>query len=117
MAQPETPPVTGPPPPLPSQGEDLPAKRWGEAGSLKPSKPEQPFFYGGQAVIEGVTMRGKQHYPVAVRLPTTKENLVDKGELKASIHANPLWNLPLVRRPPPIREQLHLGLNALISAS
>jgi uncharacterized protein YqhQ len=33
-------------------------------------KKEQ-FFYGGQAVIEGVMMRGRQHYAVAVRLPTT----------------------------------------------
>src|SRR5258708_3270941 len=114
MAQPETPPVTGPPPPLPSQAETLPAKRWGEAGSLKPSKPEQPFFYGGQAVIEGVMMRGKHHYAVAVRLPTTKEIVVDKGELKASIYVNPLWKLPFVRGLALIGEQLHLGMKSLI---
>src|SRR5258708_8643570 len=114
MAQPETPPVTGPPPPLPSQGEDLPAKRGGEAGSLKPSNPEQPFFYGGQAVIEGVMMRGKHHYAVAVRLPTTKEIVVDKGELKASIYVNPVWKLPFVRGLALIGEQLHLGMKSLI---
>ena len=49
------------------------------------AKAEQPFFYGGQAVIEGVMMRGKRYYAVAVRLPTTKEIMVDRGELKAPI--------------------------------
>src|SRR5260370_23270047 len=94
MAHPETPPVTGPPPPLPSQGEDLPAKRGGEAGSPKPSKPEQPFFYGGPAGIGGVMMRGKRHYAVAGRLPTPKEIVGDKGELEASRYVNPVWELP-----------------------
>src|SRR5260370_35041000 len=98
MAQPETPPVTGPPPPLPSQGEDLPAKRGGEAGSPKPSNPEQPFFYGGQAGIEGVMIRGKRHYAVAVRLPPTEETVGAKGELQSPTDANPHWKRPLVPR-------------------
>src|SRR6266851_5124261 len=41
-------------------------------------KKEQ-FFYGGQAVIEGVMMRGKRHYAVAVRLPSTKQIVVSRG--------------------------------------
>src|ERR1700693_1073535 len=107
MAQPETsPPVTGTPRPLPSLREDLPAGRGGNA--------EQPFFYGGQAVIEGVMMRGKRHYAVAVRLPTTKEIVVDRGELKASIYVNPIWKLPFVRGLDLIGEQLHLGMKSLI---
>src|ERR1700674_4359394 len=86
-----------------------------EAGSPKPlAKPEQPFFYGGQAVIEGVMMRGKRHYAVAVRLPTTKEIVVDRGELKASIYVNPIWKLPFVRGLALIGEQLHLGMKSLI---
>jgi uncharacterized protein YqhQ len=88
-----------------------------EAESLrKPttSKTEQPFFYGGQAVIEGVMMRGKRHYAVAVRLPTTKEIVVDRGELKASIYVNPIWKLPFVRGLALIGEQLHLGMKSLI---
>src|SRR5258708_18916614 len=89
MAQPGTPPVTGPPPPLPSQGEDLPAKRGGEAGSLKPSKPEQPFFYGGQGRIEGVMKGGKHHQAVAGPLPTHKETRGGKGGPKASTHVHP----------------------------
>src|SRR6185312_435635 len=78
-----------------------------------PGKSE-PFFYGGQAVIEGVMMRGKRHYAVAVRLPTTKEILVDKGELKASIYVQPIWKLPFVRGLALLGEQLHLGMKSLI---
>jgi uncharacterized protein YqhQ len=75
---------------------------------------KEPFFYGGQAVIEGVMMRGKRHYAVAVRLPTTKEIVVDRGELKAAIYVNPLWKLPFVRGLALIGEQLHLGMKSLI---
>src|SRR6202047_2360630 len=86
-----------------------------EAGSHKPTaKAAPPFFYGGQAVIEGVMMRGKTHYAVAVRLPTTKEIVVDKGELKASIYVNPIWKLPFVRGLALIGKQLHLGMKSLI---
>src|SRR5712691_643479 len=74
----------------------------------------EPFFYGGQAVIEGVMMRGKRHYAVAVRLPNTKEIVVDRGELKAAIYVNPIWKLPFVRGLALIGEQLHLGMKALI---
>src|SRR5207237_461405 len=83
------------------------ARRGGEKG-------KQPFFYGGQAVIEGVMMRGKTHYAVAVRLPTTKEIVIDRGELKAPIYTHPLWKLPFVRGLALIGEQLHLGMKSLI---
>src|SRR5713101_611997 len=86
-----------------------------ETGTLpKPTPKAEPFFYGGQAVIEGVMMRGKRHYAVAVRLPTTKEIVVDRGELKASIYLNPIWKLPFVRGLALIGEQLHLGMKSLI---
>ncbi|MDQ6720315.1 MAG: DUF1385 domain-containing protein [Candidatus Dormibacteraeota bacterium] len=84
-----------------------------------PVKKDQ-FFYGGQAVIEGVMMRGKRHYAVAVRLPklspdTLKgEIVVDRGELKAAIYVNPIWKLPLLRGLALIGEQLHLGMKSLI---
>src|SRR3989442_12144448 len=59
-------------------------------------------------------MRGKSHYAVAVRLPTTKEIVVDRGELKAPIYTNPIWKLPFVRGLALIGEQLHLGMKSLI---
>src|SRR5437868_11129516 len=83
------------------------ARRRGEQG-------KQPFYYGGQAVIECVMMRGKSHYAVAVRLPTTKEIVIDRGELKAPIYTHPLWKLPFVRGLALIGEQLHLGMKSLI---
>jgi len=91
------------PDPHPGLRPDLPAKRGGEQ-----------FFYGGQAVIEGVMMRGKRHYAVAVRLPNTKEIVVDRGELKAAIYVNPLWKLPILRGLALIGEQLHLGMKSLM---
>ena len=78
-----------------------------------PPKKDQ-FFYGGQAVIEGVMMRGKNHYAVAIRLPKTKEIVVDRGELKAAIYVNPMWKLPILRGLALIGEQLHLGMKTLI---
>src|ERR1700674_4046733 len=78
-----------------------------------PPKKEQ-FFYGGQAGIEGVMMRGKRHYAVAVRLPNSKEIVVDRGELKAANYVNPLWKLPILRGLALIGEQLHLGMKSLI---
>jgi len=79
-----------------------------------PSKPVDKFFYGGQAVIDGVMMRGKRYYAVAVRLPETKEIVVDRGELKAPIYTNPIWKLPFVRGLALLGEQLHLGMKSLI---
>src|SRR5580765_4041989 len=84
-----------------------------EADALPKPKAE-PFFYGGQAVIEGVMMRGKRHYAVAVRLPNTKEIVVDRGELKAAIYVNPIWKLPILRGLALIGEQLHLGMKSLM---
>src|SRR6266568_4629996 len=81
----------------------LPAKQGGDQ-----------FFYGGQAVIEGVMMRGKRHYAVAIRLPNTHEIVVDRGELKAPIYTHPIWKLPFVRGLALIGEQLHLGMKSLI---
>ena len=95
----------------------LPGEIAVEASS--PSSPvsapkKDQFFYGGQAVIEGVMMRGKRHYAVAVRLPKTKEVIVDRGELTAAIYVNPMWKLPILRGLALIGEQLHLGMKTLI---
>jgi uncharacterized protein YqhQ len=89
----------------------------GEASSRHSPLPKgeaEPFFYGGQAVIEGVMMRGKRQYAVAVRLPNSKEIVVDRGELKAAIYVNPIWKLPILRGLALIGEQLHLGMKSLI---
>src|SRR6266550_1096278 len=106
--------------PEPTGAETLTPNRPPAVSAARTASPSpasgggQPFFYGGQAVIEGVMMRGKRHYAVAVRLPTTKEIVVDRGELKAPIYTNPVWKLPFVRGLALIGEQLHLGMKSLI---
>src|SRR5690242_15830166 len=72
------------------------------------------FFYGGQAVIEGVMMRGRRHYAVAVRLPSTREIVLKRGELSAPIYTSAFWKLPFVRGLALIGEQLHLGMASLL---
>src|SRR5438477_585807 len=84
------------------------------ASEVRQPAVKDQFFYGGQAVIEGVMMRGKHHYAVAIRIPTTKEIVVDRGELKAAIYVNPIWKLPFVRGLALIGEQLHLGMKSLM---
>src|SRR5258708_20767506 len=86
-----------------------------ELSSLPPKK--EVFFYGGQAVIEGVMMRGRRHYAVAVRVPNTQQIVVDRGELNAPIYVHPFWKLPFVRGLALIGEQLHLGMKSLMWAA
>ena len=71
------------------------------------------FFYGGQAVIEGVMMRGRRHYAVAVRVPGSGEIRVDRGALTAPIYTNRGWRLPFLRGLALLAEQLHLGTRSL----
>jgi uncharacterized protein YqhQ len=98
--------------PHPARRADLPGERGGD--HPRPSPKKEQFFYGGQAVIEGVMMRGKRHYAVAVRLPGTKEIVVDRGELKAPIYTNRIWKMPFIRGLALLGEQLHLGMKSLI---
>jgi uncharacterized protein YqhQ len=65
-------------------------------------------------VIEGVMMRGRKRYAVAVRVPSTGEIVVDKGELTAGLYRHRLWKLPFVRGLALLAEQLHLGTRCLM---
>jgi uncharacterized protein YqhQ len=86
-----------------------------EGPTAEPQPPaKERFFYGGQAVIEGVMMRGRQHYAVAVRMPKTREIVVERGELTAPIYNHRFWKLPFVRGLALLVEQLHLGMKSLI---
>ena len=86
-----------------------------------PEVPEAPiplakekFFYGGQAVIEGVMMRGPHHYAVAVRDPKSKEIIIDRGELKSAMYTSRFWKLPFIRGLALMGETIHLGMKSLI---
>jgi uncharacterized protein YqhQ len=78
------------------------------------SSAKEKFFYGGQAVIEGVMMRGPHHYAVAVRDPKSNEIIIDRGELRAGMYTNPFWKLPFIRGLALMGETIHLGMKSLI---
>ncbi|HEX5614921.1 MAG TPA: DUF1385 domain-containing protein [Acidimicrobiia bacterium] len=70
----------------------------------------EPRYMGGQAVLEGVMMRGATTYAVAARLPT--------GEIELIVRDVPGWaekyrHIPLVRGVMGLGESLGLGGKAL----
>ena len=75
--------------------------------------PQDGFFYGGQAVIEGVMMRGRRHFAVAVRVPGSGEIRIERGALTAPIYTHRVWKLPFIRGLALLAEQIHLGTRSL----
>jgi uncharacterized protein YqhQ len=70
------------------------------------------FYYGGQAVIEGVMMRGRQHWAVAVRAPDG--SIVIHEEPVTSAFANSaVAKWPLVRGVALLWDSLTIGVRAL----
>jgi uncharacterized protein YqhQ len=71
---------------------------------------DAPRYVGGQAVMEGVMMRGATSWAVAVRTP--------QGEIEVDVHDAPTWaqrysKLPLVRGVVALAESMSLGIRAL----
>ncbi|MBJ7603920.1 MAG: DUF1385 domain-containing protein [Candidatus Dormibacteraeota bacterium] len=91
----------------------LPEEPTPERISLRTSGSE-PFFYGGQAVVEGVLMRGPRSYAVAVRKRNSGEIVLDQGELSGGLYIGRFWKLPFVRGLALLAEQMHLGMRSLI---
>lgn len=78
-------------------------------------KPE--FTYGGQAVIEGVMMRGPASWAVAVRLPD-RRIVVDERPAGSVTARYPVLKWPLLRGIVVLMESLVVGIRALsLSAS
>ncbi|TAJ16814.1 MAG: DUF1385 domain-containing protein [Dehalococcoidia bacterium] len=67
--------------------------------------------YGGQAVIEGVMMRGAQVMSVAVRAPTGA--IVSRDERLGGVYTNAARRIPLLRGITILAETVMLGTNAL----
>ncbi|GCE13827.1 DUF1385 domain-containing protein [Tengunoibacter tsumagoiensis] len=66
------------------------------------------FYYGGQAVMEGVMMRGRKSAAVAVRKPDGEISLYEEA-LNASLYQNKLLRLPFLRGMLMLWEMLVLG--------
>src|SRR5688572_30233671 len=79
--------------------------------------PKQDHFYGGQAVLEGVMMRGRQHWAIAVRRPDQSIHL-EVHEIKSIGRRFPILLKPGVRGILALGQALSIGVRALtISAN
>lgn len=72
----------------------------------------QPFNYGGQAIIEGVMIRGQKNVAMAVRRPNGSVTL--HSEPLPQIYTAPLRRIPFVRGILVLAESLVLGTRALM---
>jgi len=75
----------------------------------------KPFYYGGQAVIEGVMMRGRENVAVAVRCPDGEINVTSQP--LASIYKGHLRNWPFIRGIIVLIETLALGTQAILHSA
>ena len=73
--------------------------------------PEQQFFYGGQAVIEGVMIRGRRYFSLAVR--RLDGELYAVSEPLSQIYTGRLRRIPLLRGVVVLAETMVLGIKAL----
>src|SRR5579863_6692543 len=76
------------------------------------SAPPATFFYGGQAVIEGVLMRGRDRYAIAARRPNG-EIAVCTDVLRSRVYTASIWRRPFLRGVAGLYETIHLGMRAL----
>jgi uncharacterized protein YqhQ len=74
--------------------------------------PPATFFYGGQAVIEGVLMRGRRQYAVAARRPDGGITVLAE-RLRSRVYTGRPWSFPFVRGAASLWEMLALGMRAL----
>jgi uncharacterized protein YqhQ len=71
------------------------------------------FYYGGQAVLEGVMMRGRKSMAVAVRAPDGQITLHEEP-LTAAIYTKKWGQWPFVRGVGMLWDALGLGMRALL---
>jgi uncharacterized protein YqhQ len=77
------------------------------------SKKKDPQYYGGQAVLEGVMMRGADTWAVAVRRPT-KDIYVERRQIQSLGARHPLFRKPFLRGISTLVESLSIGIRALV---
>ncbi len=69
----------------------------------------KPFNYGGQAVIEGVMMRGSRMLAVALRHPEG-HIMVKTGPLNEALYRGPISRIPFLRGVVMLWDALGLGM-------
>ena len=88
-----------------------PARRPPRPDAMSSEAPSSsPRYMGGQAVVEGVMMRGERTWAIAVRTP--------EGDIEIETHETPTWaekwaKIPLVRGVMALAESMALGMKAL----
>ena len=80
-----------------------------------PGAEAGPFYYGGQAVLEGVMIRGRRLVAVAVRRP--RGDIALRVETLGGVYSARLRRIPLLRGLIVLWETLALGTRALIFSS
>jgi uncharacterized protein YqhQ len=76
---------------------------------------EKSFHYGGQAVIEGVMIRGKEGVAISVRQPNGELNVMKQP--LASIYKGRLREMPFIRGIIVLVETLVLGTQSLLHSA
>jgi uncharacterized protein YqhQ len=78
--------------------------------------PAKPHLYGGQAVVEGVMMRGADHWAVAVRKPAG-DIYVESHDIDSVARRHPFFAKPLLRGIIVLGQSLAIGTRALLIAT
>jgi len=77
-------------------------------------KKEEPTFYGGQALIEGVMMRGKTAYSMAIRRPDGGVEVIDKP---IATRRSRILKLPIIRGVVAFGSSMVVGFRALAQSA
>jgi len=77
--------------------------------------PDKRVYYGGQAVLEGVMIRGPRTMAVACRRPDGE--ITVHTERLGGVYSGPIRRFPLLRGAIVMWETLALGIRALIFSS
>ena len=76
----------------------------------------RPHLYGGQAVVEGVMMRGADHWAVAVRQPDG-DIYVESHDIDSVAKRHPFLRKPFLRGIIVLGQSLAIGTRALLIAT
>jgi len=74
--------------------------------------PAPDHFYGGQAVLEGVMMRGRDHWAIAVRCPDQTIH-VESHQIDSIARRHPIFAKPGLRGVIALGQALSIGIKAL----